>query len=86
MKRKHFLAINTKTDPREDLMQFLKIKIMKIEKMKRALKIKELKEVATIMSDNPQVTKIVMSSVSSVEKWTTLLETVNSSGEPLREI
>ena len=86
MKRKHFLAINTKTDPREDLMQFLKIKIMKIEKMKRALKIKELKEVATIMSDNPQVTKIVMSSVLSVEKWTTLLEIVNSSGEQLREI
>ena len=54
---------------------------MKIEKMRRALKIDELKEVATIMIDDPLVTKIVMSSVSSVEKWATLHETVDSSEE-----
>ena len=60
--------------------------MIKIEKMKRALKIEELKEVATIMIDNPLVTKIVMSSVSSVEKWATLLETVDLSGEQLKEI
>ena len=60
--------------------------MIKIEKMKRALKIEELKEVATIMIDNPLVTKIVMSSVSSVEKWATLLEIVDLSGEQLKEI
>ena len=54
--------------------------------MKRALKIEELKEVATIMIDDPLVTKIVMSSVSSVEKWATLLEIVDLSGEQLKEI
>jgi len=41
----------------------------------------ELKEVVKIMNDNSQVTKIIMSSVSSVEKWATLLETINSSGD-----
>ena len=54
---------------------------MKIEKMKRALKNKELKGVATIMSDNPWVTKTVMSSVSIEEKWSTLLKIVNSRGK-----
>ena len=73
MKRKH------------SLIQIPRIEIMKIERMKRALKIEELKEVATIMRDD-QVTKIVMTSVSSVEKWATLLETVDSSGKQLKEI
>jgi len=50
-------------------MQVLRIEMIKIEKMKRALKIEELKEAATIMIDDPLVAKIVMSSVSSVEKW-----------------
>ena len=67
-------------------MQVLKIEIMKIEKMRRALKIEELKEVATIMNDDPLVPKAVMSSVVSVEKWATLHETVDSSGERLKEI
>ena len=67
-------------------MQVLKIEIMKIEKMRRALKIEELKEVATIMNDDPLVPKAVMSSVVSVEKWATLHETVDSSGEWLKEI
>ena len=79
-------AVNIKTDPREDLMQVLRIEIMKIEKMRRALKIEELKEVATIMNDDPLVPKAVMSSVVSVEKWATLHETVDSSGERLKEI
>ena len=48
--------------------RFLRIEIMKIEKMKRALKMEELEEVATIMIDDPWVAKIIMSSVSSVEK------------------
>ena len=62
-------------------MQVLKIEIMKIEKMRRALKIEELKEVATIMNDDPLVPKAVMSSVSSVEKWANLHKTVDLSGE-----
>lgn len=62
-------------------MQILSKEIMKIEKMKRALKNKELKGVVTIMSDNPWVTKTVMSSVSIEEKWPTLLEIVNSRGK-----
>ena len=60
--------------------------MMKIEKIKRALKIKELKEVTTLMIDDPRVTKIITSSVSSVEKLATLLEVVDSSGEQLKEI
>ena len=84
--RRHSLAINTKTDRKEDLMQVLRIEIMKIEKMRRALKIDELKEVATIMIDDPQFIKIIMSSVSSVEKWATLHETIDSSGKQLKEI
>ena len=68
MKRRHSLAVTIKTDPREDFMQVLRIEIMKIEKIKRALKIEELKEVVTIMIDDPLVPKVVMSSVSSVEK------------------
>ena len=86
MKRRHSLAVKIKTDPREDLMQVLRIEIMKIEKMRRALKIEELKEVATIMNDDPLVPKAVMSSVSSVEKLATLHETVDTSGEQLKEI
>ena len=86
MKRRHSLAVNIKTDPREDLMQVLRIEMIKIEKIKRALKIEELEEVATIMVDDPLVPKAVMSSVSSVEKWVTLHETVNLSGEQLKEI
>lgn len=62
-------------------MQILSKEIMKIEKMKRALKNKELKGVATIMSDNPWVTKTVMSSVSIEEKWSNLLKIVNSRGK-----
>ena len=46
--------------------------------MKRALKNKELKNVATIMSDDPLDTKIAILSVSIVEKWATLLEIVDS--------
>ena len=42
--------------------------MMKIEKIKRALKIEELKEVVTIMINDPLVPKAVMLSVSSVEK------------------
>ena len=53
MKRRHSLAVNIKTNLREDFMQVLKIEIMKIKKMKRALKMEELKKVATIMNDNP---------------------------------
>ena len=83
---RHSLAVNIKTDPREDLMQVLRIEMIKIEKIKRALKIEELEEVATIMVDDPLVPKAVMSSVSSVEKWVTLHETVNLSGEQLKEI
>nr|XP_023895569.1 uncharacterized protein LOC112007459 [Quercus suber] len=64
----------------------LRIEMMKIEKIRRALKIEELKEVATIMIDDPRVTEIVMSSVSSVKKWATLHETVDTSGEQLKEI
>ena len=74
MKRRHSLAVNIKTDLREDLMQVLRIEIMKIEKVKRALKMEELKEVATIMNNDPRVPKIVMSSVSSVEKWATVIQ------------
>ena len=74
MKRRHFLAVNIKTDLREDLMQVLRIEIMKIEKVKRALKMEELKEVATIMNNDPRVPKIVMSSVSSAEKWATVIQ------------
>ena len=78
--------VNIKTNPRADLMQVLKIEIMKIENIKRALKMEELEEVATIMIDDPRVPKIIMLSVSSVEKWATLLETVDLSGEQLKEI
>ena len=67
-------------------MQVLRIEIMKTEKMRRALKIEELKEVTTIMINDPQVTEIIMSSVSSVEKWATLHKIVDSSGEQLKEI
>ena len=35
---RHSLAVNIKTDPREDLMQVLRIEMIKIEKIKRALK------------------------------------------------
>ena len=86
MKRRHSLAVTIKTDPKEDFMQVLRIEIMKIEKIKRDLKMEELKEVATIMIDDPLVLKAIMSSVSSVEKRATLHETVNSSGEQLKEI
>ena len=74
MKRRHSLAVNIKTNLREDFMQVLKIEIMKIKKMKRALKMEELKKVATIINDDPRVPKIVMSSVSSVEKWATVIQ------------
>ena len=74
MTRRHSLAVNIKTDLREDLMQVLRIEIMKIEKVKRALKMEELKEVATIMNNDPRVPKIVMSSVSSAEKWATVIQ------------
>ena len=74
MKRRHSLTVNIKTDLREDLMQVLRIEIMKIEKVKRALKMEELKEVATIMNNDPRVPKIVMSSVSSAEKWATVIQ------------
>ena len=74
MKRRHSLAVNIKIDLREDLMQVLRIEIMKIEKVKRALKMEELKEVATIMNNDPRVPKIVMSSVSSAEKWATVIQ------------
>ena len=67
-------------------MQVLRIEMIKIEKIKRALKIEELKEVTTIMINDPRVTEIIMSSVSSVEKWATLHEIVDSSGEQLKEI
>ena len=53
--------------------------------MKRALKNKELKNVATITSDDPLDTKIAILSVSIVEKWVTLLEIVDSRGEQLKE-
>jgi hypothetical protein len=53
--------------------------------MKRALKNKELKNVATIMSVDPLDTKIAILSVSIVEKWATLLEIVDSRGEQLKE-
>ena len=66
--------VNIKTNSREDFMQVLRIEIMKIKKMKRALKMEELKKVATIMNDDPRVPKIVMSSVSSVEKWATVIQ------------
>ena len=46
----------------------------------------ELKEVATIMIDDPRVTEIVMLSVSSVEKLAILHEIVDLSGEQLKEI
>ena len=46
----------------------------------------ELKEVVKIMNDNSQVTKIIMSRVSRVEKRANLLETIDSSGEQLNEI
>ena len=84
--RRHSLAINTKTDRREDLMQVLRIEMMKIEKIRRALKIKEHKEVTTLMIDDPRVTEIIMSSVSSVGKLATLHEIVDSSGEQLKQI
>ena len=66
--------VNIKTNSREDFMQVLRIEIMKIKKMKRALKMEELKKVLTIMNDDPLVPKIVMSSVSSVEKWATVIQ------------
>ena len=75
--------VTIKTDPREDLMQVLRIEIMKIERIKRSFKMEELEEVATIMIDDPLVLKDV---ISSVEKWATLHETVDSSGEQLKEI
>ena len=53
--------------------------------MKRALKNKELKNVATITSNDPVDTKIAILSVSIVEKWATLLEIVDSRGEQLKE-
>ena len=53
--------------------------------MKRALKNKELKNVATIMSDDPLDTKIAILSVSIVEKWAILLEIVDARGEQLKE-
>ena len=53
--------------------------------MKRALKNKELKNVATITSDDLLNTKIAILSVSIVEKWATLLEIVDSRGEQLKE-
>ena len=40
----------------------------------------------TIMIEDPLVPKAVMSSVSSVEKWATLHEIIDSSGEQLKEI
>ena len=86
MKRRHSLAVNIKIDLREDLMQVLRIEIIKIEKIKRALKMEELEEVVTIINDDPLVPKVVMSSVSSVEKWATLHKIVDSSGEQLKEI
>ncbi len=46
--------------------------------MKRALKNKELKNVATVTSDDPLDTKIAILSVSIAEKWATLLEIVDS--------
>ena len=58
MTRRHSLAVTIKTDPREDLMQVLRIEIMKTEKMRRALKIEELKEVVTIMIVDPLVPKV----------------------------
>ena len=61
-----YLIVNVKTDLREDLMQVLRIEIMKTKKTKRALKMEELEEVGTIMNNNPLVPKVVMSSVSSV--------------------
>ena len=67
-------------------MQVLRIEMIKIEKIKRALKIEELKEVTTIMINDPRVTEIIMSNVSSVEKWATLHKIVDSSGEQLKEI
>ena len=81
MKKRHSLAVTIKTDPREDLMQVLRIEIMKIEKIKRDLKMEELEEVATIMIDGLLVPKI-----SSVEKLAILHETVDTSGEQLKEI
>ena len=60
MKRRHSLAVNIKTDLREDLMQVLRIEIMKIEKIKRDLKMEELKEVATIMIDGLLVPNLKM--------------------------
>ena len=86
MTRRHSLAVTIKTNPRKDLMQVLRIEMMKIEKIKRALKIEDLREVVTIMIDDPLVPKAVMSSVSSVKKWAILHETVDSSGEQLIEI
>ena len=77
MKRRHFLAVTIKTNPKEDLMQVLRIGMIKIEKIKRALKMEELEEVATIMINDPLLPKAIMSSVSSVEKQATLHETVD---------
>ena len=53
--------------------------------MKRALKNKELKNVATVTSDDPLDTKIAILSVSIAKKWATLLEIVDSRGEQLKE-
>ncbi len=53
--------------------------------MKRALKNKELKNVATIMSEDSLDTKIAILSASIAEKWATLLEIVNSRGERVRK-
>ena len=86
MKRRHSLAVTIKTDPREDFMQVLRIEIMKIEKIKRDLKMEELEEVATIMIDGLLVPKAIMSSVSSVEKLAILHEIVDTSGEQRKEI
>ena len=86
MKRRHSLAVTIKTNPREDFMQVLRIEIMKIEKIKRDLKMEELEEVATIMIDGLLVPKAIMSSVSSVEKLAILHEIVDTSGEQLKEI
>ena len=58
-------------------MQVLRIGMIKIEKIKRALKMEELEEVATIMINDPLLPKAIMSSVSSVEKQATLHETVD---------
>ena len=53
--------------------------------MKRALKNKGLKNIATITSYDPLDTKIAILNVSIAEKWAILLEIVDSRGEQLKE-